>query len=151
MKIITFMGAFVVVLILIQFIPIQHDDPAATREIQWNSPQTRELAKRACFDCHSNETVWPWYAHIAPMSLGVANHVYDGRRRLNFSQWDGPNANTNEIIEQTSSGRMPLWDYLLLHPEAKLTNTEKQALIDGLKQTLANDPPIARQRRRQSQ
>jgi hypothetical protein len=107
------------------------------------------LAQRACFDCHSNETVWPWYAYVAPVSWRIANHVYDGRRRLNFSEWDRPNENEERIVEDMTSGRMPLWDYLLLHPEAKLTQAEQQALIDGLKQTLANDPPIVRQRRPQ--
>jgi hypothetical protein len=141
--------AIVVLLILIQFIPVSHANPPVTREIQWDSPQTQELAQRACFDCHSNETVWPWYAYVAPVSWRIANHVNEGRRRLNFSEWDRPNENEERIVEDMSSGRMPLWDYLLLHPEAKLTPTEQQALIDGLKQTLVNDPPIERQRRPQ--
>jgi hypothetical protein len=141
--------AIVVLLILIQFIPVSHTNPPVTREIQWDSPQTQELAQRACFDCHSNETVWPWYAYVAPVSWRIANHVNEGRRRLNFSEWDRPNENEERIVEDMTSGRMPLWDYLLLHPEAKLTQAEQQALIDGLKQTLANDPPIERQRRPQ--
>ena len=119
----------------------------ATREVRWNSPQTRELAQHACLDCHSNETVWPWYAYIAPLSWQIAHHVNDGRRHLNFSEWDLPNENEERIIDEISSGKMPLWDYLLLHPEAKLTKAEEQALLDGLKQTLTNDPPIKRQRR----
>jgi hypothetical protein len=141
--------AIVVLLILLQFIPVSHANPPVTREIQWDSPQTQELAQRACFDCHSNETVWPWYAYVAPVSWRIANHVNEGRRRLNFSEWDRPNENEERIVEDMTSGRMPLWDYLLLHPEAKLTPTEQQALIDGLKQTLVNDPPIERQRRPQ--
>ena len=139
--------AVVVLLIVIQFIPISHADPAATREINWDSAQTKELAQRACFDCHSNQTVWPWYSYVAPLSWRIASHVNEGRRRLNFSEWDRPNARSEEITEQISSGRMPTWDYLLLHPEATLTQAEQQTLIDGLKQTLANDPPIARRRR----
>jgi hypothetical protein len=77
----------------------------------------------------------------------VVHHVNDGRRHLNFSEWDHPNENQRRIVEEISSGRMPTWDYLLLHPEAKLTQAEQQALIDGLKQTLANDPPVERQHR----
>ncbi|MCQ3980790.1 MAG: cytochrome C [Anaerolineae bacterium] len=134
---------------MIQFIPVAHTDPPITREIRWDSPQTQELAQRACFDCHSNETIWPWYTYVAPVSWRVANHVYEGRRRLNFSEWDRPNENEERIVEDMTSGRMPLWDYLLLHPKAELTPTEQQALIDGLKQTLANDPPIPRPRRPQ--
>jgi mono/diheme cytochrome c family protein len=139
--------AFVALLVLIQLIPLSREDPPVTREVRWDSPQTRELAQQACFDCHSNETVWPWYAYVAPLSWQVVHHVNDGRRHLNFSEWDHPNENQRRIVEEISSGRMPSWDYLLLHPEAKLTQAEQQALIDGLKQTLANDPPVERQHR----
>ena len=136
------------VFILIQFIPVSRDNPEATQEVQWDSTETRALAQSACFDCHSNETVWPWYSYVAPASWLIVHHVNDGRRRLNFSEWDQPNENEREITKTMTSGEMPLWDYLLLHPEAQLTEAETQALIDGLKQTLANDPPIERQRRR---
>lgn len=138
----------VVLLLLIQLIPVSHDNPPVTQEVKWDSPETRALAQRACFDCHSNETVWPWYSNIAPVSWFVANHVYEGRGRLNFSQWDQPNEGEQDITEAIRTREMPIWNYLLMHPEAKLTDAETQALIDGLKQTLANDPPIERQRRR---
>lgn len=151
-KILVYAAAVIVVLLVaIQFIPVQPTDPPMTREIQWDSPQTQALAQRACNDCHSNTTVWPWYSRIAPISWRVASHVNDGRRRLDFSEWDRPNENSQRIIEQITSGHMPPWDYLLLHPEARLTPAEQQALIDGLKQTLANDPPIERQRRQNTQ
>jgi hypothetical protein len=140
-------GVIVVLLVVIQLIPVSRTNPPATREIHWDSPQTQALAQRACADCHSNTTVWPWYSNIAPISWVIANHVNDGRRRLDFSQWDRPNESSDQIIEEITTGRMPLWDYLLMHPEARLTPTEQQALIDGLKQTLANDPPVARTRR----
>lgn len=135
------------IFILIQLIPISRDNPDSTREIQWNSTETRALAQRACFDCHSNETVWPWYSYVAPASWFIAHHVDDGRRRLNFSQWDQPNESEQETVKTITSGEMPLWDYLLMHPKAKLTEAETQALVDGLKQTLADDPPIERRRR----
>jgi mono/diheme cytochrome c family protein len=138
--------AVLVLLILSQFIPVSRDDPPVTREVQWNSAQTRELAQGACFDCHSNETVWPWYSYVAPVSWWIAGHVHDGRRRLNFSEWDQPNEGERDIIDAISSGEMPLSPYPLMHPKAKLTEAQKQTLIDGLKQTLANDPPIERQR-----
>jgi mono/diheme cytochrome c family protein len=136
-----------VLLLLIQLVPVSYDNPPVTQEVKWDSPETRALAQRACFDCHSNETVWPWYSKVAPVSWFVANHVHEGRGRLNFSQWDQPNEDGHEIIESIEKGAMPLSSYLPMHPEANLTAAETQALIDGLQQTLANDPPVERQRR----
>lgn len=144
--IVVVLGA-VALFVLIQFIPVSKENPPVTQEVKWDSPETRTLAQRACFDCHSNETVWPWYSKIAPVSWFVANHVNDGRRHLNFSQWDQPNQDKHEIIESIENGEMPLKSYLPLHPEAVLTEAETQALIDGLDQTLANDPPVERTRR----
>lgn len=139
--------ALVLIFILIQLIPIDRTNPAVTREVQWDSMETRALAQRACFDCHSNETVWPWYSYVAPVSLRVADHVVEGREHLNFSEWDRGNGDAEEIIETIKKGEMPLSDYLLMHSEAKLTAEETQALIEGLQATLASDPPIERQRR----
>lgn len=62
-------------------------NPPVLNEPAWDSPQTRELAKRACFDCHSNETVWTWYSRVAPFSYPITHHVVDGRKELNFSEW----------------------------------------------------------------
>jgi len=135
------------ILVGIQLIPIDRTNPAVSREVQWDSPATRELAQRACFDCHSNETVWPWYSYVAPVSLRVADHVQEGREHLNFSAWDQPNVDLEEVVENIERGEMPLSDYLLMHPEAKLSDSEKQALLDGLKATFAADPPIAREER----
>lgn len=132
------------ILILIQFIPVNRTNPAVTQEVQWDSPETRALAQRACFDCHSNETVWPWYSYVAPISLRVASHVEEGRERLNFSAWDQPNEDFEEIEKVINRGEMPLSDYLLLHTEAKLSDAEKEALLAGLKATFTNDPPIER-------
>jgi len=134
--------ALIVVLVLIQLIPIDRTNPAVTREVQWNSPETRAIAQRACYDCHSNETVWPWYSYVAPVSLRVADHVAEGREHLNFSEWDRANEGLEEILETINKGEMPLSDYLLMHPEAKLTAEEQRALTEGLQATLTNDPPI---------
>ncbi len=75
------------VLLLIQLIPVDKSNPPVVSEPTWDSPQTRALAKDACFDCHSNETVWPWYAKIAPSSWLLAQDVDEGRSALNFSEW----------------------------------------------------------------
>lgn len=131
----------------IQFIPVNRTNPPVTREIKWNAPETKALAQRACFACHSNETVWPAYSYIAPISLRVANHVEEGRGELNFSAWDQPNADFDEVRENIERGEMPLKDFLLLHPEARLTAAETQQLIAGLEATFQQDPPIEKQRR----
>ncbi|MCB0126541.1 MAG: heme-binding domain-containing protein, partial [Caldilineaceae bacterium] len=127
---------------------IDRTNPAVTREVQWNSPETRAIAQRACYDCHSNETVWPWYSYVAPVSLRVADHVAEGREHLNFSEWDRANEGLEEILETINKGEMPLSDYLLMHPEAKLTAEEQRALTEGLQATLTNDPPIEGEHRR---
>lgn len=132
------------ILVLIQFIPVNRTNPAVTREVQWDSPETRALTQRACFDCHSNETVWPWYSYVAPISLRVASHVEEGRERLNFSAWEQPNEDFEEIEKVINRGEMPLSDYLLIHTEAKLSDAEKEALLAGLKATFTNDPPVER-------
>jgi hypothetical protein len=98
----------------------------------WDSPQTRLLAKRTCFDCHSNETVWPWYSNLAPISWLTQRDVDEGRRRLNFSAWGQGEQEVGEIDELINKGKMPPAYFLLTHPEARLTAAEKEALIQGL-------------------
>ena len=126
---------------------INRTNPAVVQEVKWDSTATRELAQRACFDCHSNETTWPWYSYVAPVSLRVADHVEEGRQRLNFSDWTQPNEGYEEIEKQITRNFMPLSDYLLMHAEAKLSAQENEALLAGLKATFANDPPVKPQRR----
>lgn len=138
----------VVVFLGIQFIPVSRTNPAVTREIRWDSPETRQLAKRACYDCHSNETVWPWYASVAPVSWLVARDVNGARRHLNFSEWDRPNEDAEEIVEQVEDGEMPLKIYLPLHPEARLSDEQRAPLVAGLRATLQLDPPVERETRR---
>jgi hypothetical protein len=72
---------------LIQFVPYgrDHSNPAVRAEPAWDSPRTRELTVRACYDCHSNETTWPWYTNIAPISWLVQSDVERGRAELNYS------------------------------------------------------------------
>ena len=123
---------------LIQLIPYGHNhaDPAVVAEPQWDSPQTRELAVRACYDCHSNETAWRWYTNIAPASWLIQRDVQDGRRRLNFSDWNTPQREARSAARQVTRGEMPPWYYLPLHPTARLTPAETQALANGLQATL---------------
>jgi hypothetical protein len=139
-------GVLILLLIGIQFMPVEKTNPPVTREVQWDSPQTRALAERACFDCHSNHTKWPWYANVAPVSWRMADHVEHAREHLNFSEWDRPNEDFDEIKEVLEEGEMPLWDYLLLHSEAELTAAETTQLLEGLQKTYEADPAIERPR-----
>ena len=124
------------VLLLIQLIPYgrDHTNPPIVQEPNWDSPQTRELAQRACFDCHSNETVWPWYSNVAPVSWLVQRDVDEGRRHLNFSDWSGVR-DAREIEYVISQGEMPPFQYLIIHNEAKLSQLEKESFLSGLRAT----------------
>ncbi|MEO8097958.1 MAG: heme-binding domain-containing protein [Acidobacteriota bacterium] len=124
--------------VLIQFVPYGHThvNPPQTGEPVWNSPQTRELFRRACFDCHSNETTWPWYSGVAPVSWLVQNDVDGGRSHLNFSEWNQPQRHAKDVAEEVRAGDMPPWFYLPLHPAAKLNGAEIAAIIDGAEKSL---------------
>ncbi|MGD2060593.1 MAG: heme-binding domain-containing protein [Acidimicrobiia bacterium] len=131
--------AVVVGLLAIQLVPYgrAHDNPEVVAEPSWDSEQTRELAVRACFDCHSNETVWPWYSNVAPMSWLLQRDVDEGREHLNFSEWNRPQEG-DESAESVREGWMPPRSYLLTHPDARLTDAELSALAAGLASTLGN-------------
>jgi len=135
------LGIFIILVvgfIILQLVPYgrNHEDPPVTAEPKWDSPQTRELASQACYDCHSNETVWPWYSNIAPVSWLVQHDVDEGRSRLNFSEWGtGHFDEPWEIGEAISEDQMPPSKYLAMHPEARLTQTENQSLIQGFQAT----------------
>lgn len=128
----------VVLFVAMQLVPYgrAHNNPAVAAEPKWDSPQTRELAKRACFDCHSNETEWPWYSNIAPFSWLIQHDVDEGRSKLNFSKWNVPQREARGAGQEVRRGKMPQWYYVMLHPSAKLSTTETQALINGLNASL---------------
>ena len=130
--------AMVLLGMLIQLVPLpgRGNNPPVTAEPKWDSPQTRALAQRACFDCHSNETVWPWYSYVAPISWLVYHDTMDGRSRLNFSEWNNPQRGADEIPGIIQEGEMPPMIYLPMHPSAQLTSAEKQQLVNGLMNSL---------------
>jgi cytochrome c551/c552 len=137
--IVIILAAGAALFLLIQLIPYGHNhtNQAVVSEPKWDNSQTRALAKRACFDCHSNETVWPWYSNIAPVSWLVQKDVNEGRDRFNFSDWQNAYLDDlGEFTEAIEGGGMPPAQYLLLHPNARLSKVEKQQLIDGLSATL---------------
>ncbi len=138
------LGLVIGALIVIQFIPsgYSHSNPPVVAEPEWDSEATRMLAVRACFDCHSNETVWPWYSRIAPMSWIMEEDVRRGREALNFSEWTAEAAaelETEEAVELIAKNEMPLPYYNILHPEARLSANEKGQLITGLMATLEDE------------
>lgn len=125
----------VVIALLMQLIPYGHDhnNPPVNAEPNWDSPETRALAQRACYDCHSNETRWPWYSNIAPASWLVYHDVEEGRMHINFSDWDrAEEQHADEFQEVFDENSMPPSQYLLLHPEARLSPQERQKLFNGL-------------------
>jgi hypothetical protein len=121
-------------LFVLQLLPLGRpgESPPVRTEPIWPSAEARALAVRACFDCHSNETKWPWYAHIAPISWLAVHNVDEGREHLNFSEWDRPQKEAHEASEELLEGEMPLAIYLPFHPEARLSDTEKKVLADAL-------------------
>jgi mono/diheme cytochrome c family protein len=124
---------------LIQLIPFgkNHTNPAVVSEPNWNSPATRQMAKDHCFQCHSNETEWPWYSNVAPASWLLAFDVMNGRSRFNFSDWKSNPASAGELAESIQSGEMPPIQYTLFHPSSVLNAQQKQDFIQGLQATLA--------------
>ena len=128
----------VVLVLLIQFLPYghTHTNPPVVKEPNWSSPETRQITQKACFDCHSNETIWPWYSNIAPMSWLVQRDVDVARSRMNFSDWGRISVEVVEIMEIVSEGEMPPFQYLLMHPGARFSEQEKTRFIDGINATL---------------
>jgi len=127
-----------VVAVGIQALPFgrDHTNPPVGQEPDWDSPETRELARRACFDCHSNETEWPWYSNVAPVSWLIQRDVTEGRGHLNFSEFDKPQRHADDAAELTREQEMPLPSYIPFHSEAKLTDAERETLAAGLEATL---------------
>jgi mono/diheme cytochrome c family protein len=127
----------IALLVIIQVLYLTQNiqNPPVVQEPNWDSPQTRELARRACFDCHSNDTSWPWYSKVIPIAWLVRHDVADGRRRLNFSEWNAGRYRTGEIVRILQEGEMPPVYYTLVHPSAHLSPAEMQSLAQGLSAT----------------
>ena len=125
-------------LLAMQLVPYgrDHTNPPVTGEPTWDSPATRVLAKRACFDCHSNETQWPLYASVAPASWLVQHDVNEGRAVLNFSEWRRPQEEAKEAPEAVGEGEMPPAAYALVHAHARLNAADRQRLAQGLARSL---------------
>ena len=123
---------------LMQLVPYRVTNPPVTAEPKWDSPQTRALVVAACYDCHSNETKTPWYGKIAPVSWWLTNHVKDGRAAVNYSEWDQPQGEgARRSAEVVQEGSMPpsYYTWFGLHSTARLTASQRAALIAGLRKT----------------
>jgi hypothetical protein len=123
--------------IAIQFIPVDRTNPPVQEDIA-TPPQVKAILKRACYDCHSHETNWPWFSHVAPVSWLLAWDVHEGREELNFSTWNQysskkRNKYIKESWEEIEEGEMPPWFYLPLHPEASLSDQDRTVLREWSK------------------
>jgi hypothetical protein len=118
----------------IQLLPFgrQHTNPGISAEPDWPDPAIRTLAVRTCFDCHSNQTAWPWYSSVAPISWITQRHVDEGRQVLNFSEWGRPQEGLREAGEAVEEGEMPPGYYRFLHRSARLSPAETAALAQAL-------------------
>jgi mono/diheme cytochrome c family protein len=132
------LGAAVVLFLLIQLIPFGHNhtNPSMVSEPKWSSPEARALVKEHCFQCHSNETEWPWYSNIAPGSWLIAFDVIAGRGEFNFSDWNNNPGELDEMVGAINEGEMPPIQYWLFHPNSKMDAQQKSDLINALQSSL---------------
>lgn len=121
-----------VVFVGIQFVPVERSNPPVDGDTP-APPEVRAVLRKACYDCHSNETVWPWYSRIAPASWLIAKDVREGRRAMNFSLWNRMRQSRRAELaehcwEEVAEGAMPPWFYMLPRPNSRLTEADKSAL-----------------------
>ena len=123
--------------IFIQFITVDRTNPPVTGEIE--APEkVMAILQTSCYDCHSNETKWPWYSYVAPASWLIADDVQVGRGHMNFSEWSGYNTKQKnhkrkKCGEEVEEGEMPLWFYIPLHSEANLSEEDTATLLSWSK------------------
>jgi len=120
-----------------QLITISHDNPPIVSDVKAPSG-VQSILKRSCYDCHSHETVWPWYTYVAPFSWLTGHDVHDGRRKLNFSTWSaalatGRQKQMRELVEDVKDGDMPPWYYTPMHPAARLDPQDVSVLVEWAK------------------
>lgn len=138
-------GVLLVAFVAIQFVPVERTNPAVETEVP-APPEVRTVLRRACYDCHSNETVWPWYSRIAPVSWLVARDVVKGREELNFSTWNRLSTKQQveamkESWEEIEEGEMPPWFYLPAHRDARLSENDRMLLREWAVSTRSSAAP----------
>jgi len=119
------------VLAAVQLVPVSRTNPPVTAPVP-APPEVQAILRRACYDCHSHETVWPLQAYLAPLSWLVAHDVKEGRQELNFSAWDRVDKAkiAKKLPKEVGEGEMPPWFYVLAHPSARLGDAERKTLTD---------------------
>lgn len=130
-------------LVIIQFFRIEQNNPPITEEEQFSKVESvpanvLSIFQRACYDCHSNETQWPWYADVAPVSWIVGDHVQEAREEMNFSEWgsfslEKRDHKLEEIIEEVSEGEMPERAYAAWHPEALISPADTSIMFSWIR------------------
>ncbi len=140
----TFMTGLAGCLLIVQFITIQRTNPPLKGDLAAPA-QIKSLFREACYDCHSNETRWPWYTYIAPVSWLVEHDVESGRKELNFSEWESyyPTTQRRKLQWMDKALReetMPPWTYRILHPGAGLTQEDLAMLEQWIEAEIANRP-----------
>ena len=140
MKILKIIGiVLLVALVIVQFIPSEmnegsRDVPTDIAHVYEVSPQVEKNLQVSCYDCHSNATAYPWYNKIQPVALYLENHVKDGKKHLNFSEFgnlplDRQKKKLKEIAHEVEDGEMPLTSYTLIHQDANLSEADEEAMI----------------------
>jgi hypothetical protein len=134
------LGALVI-LVVMQLVPYgwHHSNPPVIRDAPWPDDASAEIARTSCYSCHSNETDWPAYSYVAPMSWLVRYDVDRARDEFNFSDWDRYGDDADDAIDVIEDGEMPLGRYTMIHREAKLTVSEADTLIAALREMSGDD------------
>lgn len=138
--------------VVMQFFRIDKTNPPVVEaddfiSITQPSAEVEKILRTACYDCHSNETVYPWYSNIAPVSWMLEDHIEEGREHLNFSKWGTfelkkQNHKLDECAEEVEEGEMPLNSYTWTHGDASLSDKQKKTLADWFKSCMvARDQP----------
>ncbi|MEY8021324.1 heme-binding domain-containing protein [Muriicola sp. SD30] len=129
-----------VALVGIQFVPTEHNKsdvvPKTDFMVVNEVPKNIEnIIKTSCYDCHSNNTDYPWYNRVQPVAWFLEGHIENGKEELNFNEWDTysgrrKKSKLRSIISQIKEDEMPLASYTLIHRDAKLSDTEKKTVLD---------------------
>lgn len=133
--------------VLLQFLPLTAPNGNNRNEIKGNE-EVKKILRKSCYDCHSDLTVWPWYTKVFPVNVYLYHHVEEGKAELNFSEWETLSKKDkakkgDEILEALEEGEMPLSDYILLHPNAKISKEELEVLknwLQGLEEDFQKEP-----------
>jgi len=127
------LGLFVVA-VLLQLVPLgrAHTNPPVRQDAPWPDERTRQLARTACYDCHSNQTRWPPQSYVAPFSWLVTRDVEQGREELNFSDWAADDGEASDAADAVADRSMPPTRYVLVHPDARLSDAERELLAEAL-------------------